>query len=75
MSIEESMKRLLARNREAYAGAGKSHDSPEMIKSRLELYKQSEEAVFDFYRNRGILFTINGQQPIEKVHEEIMKIL
>lgn len=75
VSIEESMKRLLARNREAYAGAGKSHDSPEMIKSRLELYHQAEGAVLDFYRRRKILYTINGEQTIEKVHKDIMKVV
>lgn len=75
VSIDESMKRLLARNREAYAGAGKSHDSPEMIKSRLEMYHQAEGAVLDFYRRRKILYTINGEQTIEKVHEDIMKIV
>jgi adenylate kinase len=75
VSIEESMKRLLARNREAYAGAGKSHDSPEMIKTRLEMYHQAEGAVLDFYRRRKILYTINGEQTIEKVHEEILKIV
>jgi adenylate kinase len=75
VSIEESMKRLASRNREAYKGAGKSHDSPEMIKSRLEMYYQGEPAVLDFYRKRGILTTINGEQSIEKVHEDIMKVV
>ncbi len=75
VSIDESMKRLIARNRESFDGSGKSHDAPEMIKSRLELYYQGEEAVLDFYRKRGILHTINGEQTIEKVHEDIMKIV
>lgn len=75
VSIEESMKRLGLRNRESYAGSGKSHDAPEMIKSRLEMYYQGEEAVLDLYRKRGILKTINGEQSIEKVHEDIMKVV
>lgn len=75
VSIEESMKRLGSRNRESYKGSGKSHDAPEMIKSRLEMYYQSEEAVLDFYRKRGILYTINGEQTIEKVHEDILKVV
>lgn len=75
VSIDESMKRLASRNRETFKGSGKSHDAPEMIKSRLEMYYQSEEAVLDFYRKRGILKTINGEQSIEKVHEDIMKIV
>lgn len=75
VSLDESMKRLLARGREVYAGSNKKHDSPEMIKSRLNLFYDSRDAVLDFYRKRGILFTINGEQTIEKVHEDIMKVV
>ncbi len=75
VSVEESVKRLLLRKREAYKGAGKSHDSPEMIKSRLEIYKSGEEAVLDFYNRRGLLYRINGEQSVEKVHEDIMQIV
>jgi adenylate kinase len=75
VSIEESMKRLTSRNRETFKGSGKSHDAPEMIKSRLELYYQAEESVLDFYRKRKVLVTINGEQSIEKVHEDIMKVV
>lgn len=72
VSIDESLKRLALRNRESYKGSGKSHDSPDMIKSRLEMYYQGEEAVLDFYRRRKILVTINGEQSVENVHAEIM---
>lgn len=75
VSIEESIKRLSLRNREAYSGAGKSHDSPEMVRSRLELYYQSEDAVLDFYRKRKILVTINGEQSIDKVASDIFNFV
>ncbi len=75
VSIGESMKRLLNRGRQTYAGSNKKHDSPEMIRSRLEMYYQGEGAVLDLYRKRGILQTINGEQTIEKVHEDIMKVV
>lgn len=75
VSFDESMKRLLARGREAYAGSGKKHDSPEMIKSRLDIFYDVRDAALDFYRRRGILYEINGEQTIEKVHGDIMQVV
>jgi len=72
---EESYKRLFARKRPLHAGSNELHDSPERIKSRLEIYKQSEKEVLDYYRSRGILIEVEADQPIEKVHDSIMSKL
>jgi adenylate kinase len=73
LSDEESKRRLMLRARPLHAGSTELHDSPERIKSRLEIYKQSEPDVLSYYRNQGVLITVNAEQPIEVIHAEIMK--
>jgi adenylate kinase len=69
----ESLKRLLARARPLHPGSIESGDTPERIKMRLGMYKDGEKDVLDYYRARGVLIEINAEQPIEKVHEDIMR--
>jgi adenylate kinase len=73
LSEEESIKRLAARARPLHAGSTETGDTPERIKTRLGLYKQGEQAVLDFYREKGVLIEINADQTIEEVHAEIMR--
>jgi adenylate kinase len=73
LSEEASFKRLIKRARPLHEGSAELHDSPERIKSRLEIYKIGEKPVLDYYRKQGILVEINADQEIEKVHEEILK--
>lgn len=71
LSEDESMKRLLKRARPLVPGSTELHDSPERIKSRLEIYKESEKDVLEYYRQLGILVEINADQSIEEVAKEI----
>lgn len=72
---EESIKRLLARNRKAYTGSLENHDSLERIKSRLKLYREAEKDLLDYYRQKGVLVEIDASRPIEDVHRDIMGII
>lgn len=75
ISPEESMKRLIARKREAFAGSHVSHDDPEKIKERLKRYRQGESDVLKFYKSKGVLIEINGQQNVENVHKDIVSAI
>ncbi len=72
LSEEESYRRLLKRGRPLHPGSSELHDSPERIKQRLEIYKQGEKDVLDYYRQKKVLIEINADQSIEEVHKEIM---
>ena len=50
-------------------------DKPEAIKKRLEIYYQQSRPVFERVMAEGIGIEINGDQPIEVIHEEIMQKL
>jgi len=53
----------------------RSDDQPEAIKKRLKLYHQLTKSVLDYYRRKGNLIKINGQQSISKVFLDIKKAL
>lgn len=69
---EESYKRLLARQRPLHPGSSELHDSPERIKQRLEIYKQGEKEVLDYYRQQGVLIEIDANRSIEEVQKDII---
>ncbi len=42
-------------------------DNPETVRDRLVVYHQETEPLIDFYRNKGLLRTINGNTGLYKV--------
>lgn len=72
ISKKESMRRLLKRGRPIHEGSNELHDSPERIRNRLNTYYRLEKKVLDYYTQKGILEEINGERPIQKVHQEII---
>lgn len=49
----------------------RSDDKPGIVRKRLEEYAERTRDLIEYYRLRGQLAEINGDQPVEKVHEEI----
>ncbi len=50
-------------------------DKEGVIKKRLKIYHEETSLLEDFYRNEDILEEINGEQPIEKVFKDIVKVI
>jgi adenylate kinase len=50
-------------------------DDVDGVKKRLEWFKEEVEPVIDYYKETNRLITINGEQEIEKVFEDILKAL
>lgn len=71
ISEAESIKRLLKRGRKNPDGS--LNDSEEKIKSRLKFYMEQEADVLQFYKEEGLLRTINGEQTIEVIFQDILK--
>lgn len=67
VSDEENIKRLLKR--------GRKDDTPKLIKKRLEIYHHQTEPVLEFYRQKGILLAVDGERPIEEIHQDILEQL
>ena len=50
-------------------------DKAETVMHRLEVYEDQTEPLINFYRELGVLVTVNGDQPIEAVTSEMLMLL
>ncbi len=50
-------------------------DAVETVRHRLEVYHEQTEVLKDFYRSRGKLRTVNGNQSIDGANREILKAI
>ncbi|MGD1905027.1 MAG: adenylate kinase [Leptolyngbyaceae cyanobacterium] len=66
---------LIARLVQRGAAEGRTDDTEETIGNRLEVYRQKTEPLIDFYRSRQQLVSVDGNQPVDVVTEELKKIV
>lgn len=64
---EEITKRLLQR--------GRADDNLTAIEGRIDYFQQSVLPTLEYYRKESRLIEINGEQPAENVHADIIKAL
>ena len=50
-------------------------DKPETVKKRLEIYHEQTQPLLDYYKEKGILYSVDGTGAIDDIYEEIMQIL
>ncbi|EET60124.1 adenylate kinase [Marvinbryantia formatexigens DSM 14469] len=50
-------------------------DKPETVQKRLDVYHDQTQPLIDFYKNAGILKTVDGTMEMDRVFEEIVQIL
>lgn len=50
-------------------------DKPETVKNRLAINIEQSQPLLDFYDERGYLVTVNGDQDIDKVFQDIQSII
>ena len=67
ISDEKILSRLLNR--------GRDDDEPELIKNRLDVYRNQTEPLLEFYDERKLLNSINGDQELDDVNNNIMNVL
>ena len=66
---EELTKRILSRGQTS----GRSDDTGDSIRVRLEVYKKDTEPLIKFYEDKGILTKINGVGNVDDIYELISK--
>jgi adenylate kinase len=57
------------------AGRGRDDDRPEIIRERLEHYARQTAPLEDYYRQRGLLHTIDGVGTTDEVFARIKQVL
>ena len=50
-------------------------DQPETVRKRVQVYEKLTAPLIEFYRGRGVLEEVNGDQPMATVTAEILAIL
>jgi adenylate kinase len=68
VSREELLRRLLARA----TADGRSDDTIETIEHRLDVYDNETEPLLGYYAGRGLVVDIDGEQPVDKVFDDIV---
>jgi len=53
----------------------RADDTPETIKSRLEIYHSKTENLLHFYKEKGMLKTVEGKDEIDHTTAEVLKVL
>ena len=71
VSEEVSTQRLLGRAKEQ----SRSDDNEVVIRKRLREYQEKTLPVLDFFRERGICKSVNGEQPIDIITRDIELIV
>lgn len=68
---EELINRLVLRGKTS----GRSDDTPEVIRQRLEVYRRQTEPLLDFYSSRKQLKEVDGIGDIPEITERILEVL
>lgn len=68
---DELVRRLLARASEE----GRADDTEDVIRHRLALYHEVTHPIVDWYRQRGILVSVDAMRSAEDVGREILGVL
>jgi adenylate kinase len=55
--------------------AVRKDDTPEVFKQRLEAYRAQTAPLSAYYAQKGMLKTVDGMQPIDKVTADLMSVL
>lgn len=50
-------------------------DKPETVEKRLRVYHEQTQPLIDYYREKGILYSVDGTKDIQDVFQDILKLL
>lgn len=67
--LQELTRRLLARG----AQEGRIDDAENVVSHRLEVFAAASERLLGFYRERGLVLDVKGDQHVDAVFREIVK--
>ena len=75
--IEVDEQALFARieKRAAETGGARSDDNAETLEKRLGVYHEQTAPIIPYYREKGLLNTVDGMQEIDQVSESLFAIL
>ena len=69
VSNKEALRRL------SFRRDGRSDETEQALKKRIELFYRFTKPVLDYYKEKGLLHEVNGERSIDEIHQDICKIL
>lgn len=75
LSLEVPHDELVSRMLERAKVSGRSDDTAEVIKFRLEEYDNKTARVADYYKDRKIFYSINGVGSVEEIQDQLCEII
>jgi adenylate kinase len=60
---------------ERMLGRGRNDDTPEAIRTRLEIYHNDTAPLIGYYRDRSTLKVVNGDRSLEDVTESLKQLV
>jgi adenylate kinase len=66
---DELVRRIVNRAKES--GTARGDDNVEVVRKRLDVYREQTAPLVDYYRGKGLLKTVDGMQPVEDVTKAI----
>lgn len=74
---ETLVARIVNRARETAAaqGVARADDNEAVIRNRLDVYLKQTAPLVEYYRDKGLLRTVDGMKPVEMVTASIEKVL
>ena len=73
--IDVDVERVIARIARRAAEEGRSDDTEEVVRHRMEVYEEQTAPVAEYYGSRGLLSRVLGEGPIEEVFQRIKGVL
>jgi adenylate kinase len=67
LHLEVGEDELLRRLRGRGAASGRADDNEDVIRHRLDVYRTQTRPLLDYYRGRGLLVDVDGEQPVDDV--------
>ena len=55
--------------------APRADQDPEVVKKRLEVYHKKTKPLSDYYKPKNVLYTIDGNRPVQDVFNELQKVV
>jgi adenylate kinase len=74
-SIQVPVDVLVARLLERAEKEGRADDNEETIRTRMQVYEDQTKPLLDYYGQKGLVVPVNGQQTIEDVQKDLLKVI
>lgn len=75
LQIDVDVEHVIERIAKRAAEEGRSDDTDDVVRKRIDIYHEQTAPVIDYYANRGVLSRVLGEGSVEEVFQRIKGVL